>query len=145
MEVYFASQTRAKISQLKNQLKNTKKTGPLNDYLLSIKKTVDTLTAVGSPIGDPGHIQVILDGLSDEYDPLVASILSRTDAYSIPEIESLIMALEERLEKHKKNSPDSFDMQSMQANLAQTQHFSNGRGNHRGGRSNYNGNGNYRG
>lgn len=45
------------------------------------------------------------------------------------------MALEERLEKHKKCSPDAFAMQSMEVNLAQTQQSSYGRGNCRGGRS----------
>lgn len=34
LEVHFASQTRAKISQMKTQLKSIKKTGSLNEFLL---------------------------------------------------------------------------------------------------------------
>lgn len=126
IEVFFASQTRAKVSKLKTQIKNVKKVGSLNEYLLTIKKIVDTLAAVGSPIDDDEHIQVILDGLPDEYDSIVASILSRTDPYTIQEIEALMMAIEERIEKHKK--PDAFGMQDLQANLVQSQSYKGGRG-----------------
>lgn len=50
LESFFASQTTAKIKQLKNQLRSTKKDGPASAYLLEIKKTVDALAAVGSSI-----------------------------------------------------------------------------------------------
>lgn len=62
---------------------------------------------------------MILDGLSEEYDPIVASILSRTDPHTIPKIEASPMTIEERFEKHKKL--DAFAMQDMQENLLQTQ------------------------
>lgn len=50
LDILFASQTREKVSQLKLQLKSSKKVGSVNDFLLSIKKVVDTLAMVGSPI-----------------------------------------------------------------------------------------------
>lgn len=98
----------------------------MNDFLLSIKKIVDTLAAVGSLITDSEHIQVILDGLPEEYDSIVASILSRTDPYEISEIEALLMAIEERIERHKK--PDPFGIQDLQANLMQNQQYRRDRG-----------------
>ena len=55
IETYFASQTRAKVRQLKTQLKASKKQGPVQYYLLQIKKIVDTLAAVGSPISIVEH------------------------------------------------------------------------------------------
>lgn len=119
MQVYFTSQTRAKVTQLKNQLKNSKKSGSMNDYLLNIKTTVDTLASVESPIDESEHIQIILDGLSDEYDSVVTCIISRTNAYTIPEIETLLMTMKEGIEKHKAGSSDAFSMQPLQANLAQ--------------------------
>ncbi|KAJ1392524.1 gag-polypeptide of LTR copia-type [Sesbania bispinosa] len=125
IEVYFATLTRAKVSQLRTKLKNMKKTDSLNEFLLSIKKIIDTLAAIGSPIGTSEHIQVILDGLPSEYNPLVAAMLSRADPYTIPEIEAMLMALEERVEKQNK---DAFDVQHIQANLVQNQDFRNGRG-----------------
>lgn len=49
IEVLFSSQTRAKINQLKLQLKNVKKTGTINEYFLAIK-IVDMLAVVGAKI-----------------------------------------------------------------------------------------------
>lgn len=43
----------------------------MNEYLLAIKKVVDTLVAVGSPIDTSEHVQIILDGLPSEYDSIV--------------------------------------------------------------------------
>lgn len=83
----------------------------MNDYLLSIKKIVDTLTSVGFPISDSEHIQIVFDGLSHEYDSIVTSIISRTDLYSIPEIETLLMTIEERIVKHKVGNSDAFSIQ----------------------------------
>ena len=65
IEVYFVSQTKAKVKQLKTQLKAIKKQGPSSEYLLKIKKVVDSLAAVGSPISDEEHIEIILDGLGE--------------------------------------------------------------------------------
>lgn len=93
--------------------------------MLSIKRIIDTLATIGSPISDAEHIQIVLDGLSKEYDSMVASILSRTDPYEIPEIEALLMAIAERIERHKR--PETFGMQDMQANLMQTQQYRRGR------------------
>ncbi|RDX62751.1 hypothetical protein CR513_58882, partial [Mucuna pruriens] len=107
LHVYFASQTRAKVSQLKIQLKNIKKTRGINDYLLSIKKIVDTLTTLDSPIDTVEHIEIILDGLPNEYDPIVTSIVSRTNAYIVPEIEYLLMNIKGRIEKQKYQDSNS--------------------------------------
>ena len=41
IEKFFTSQTRAKIRQLKLQLRQTKKTTGMNSYQLEIKKVVD--------------------------------------------------------------------------------------------------------
>ncbi|RDX82928.1 hypothetical protein CR513_36225, partial [Mucuna pruriens] len=62
-------------------------------------KIMDTLTIVGSPINTVEHIEIIFYGLPNEYDPIVTSILSRTDACTIPEIEYLLMNIESRIEK----------------------------------------------
>lgn len=115
IEVWYLSHTRAKIKQLKLQLKNVKKEGSsMNKYLQQVKKLVDSLAAVGSPLDVEDHIEAIFDGLSEEYDPFITSVTSRIDPYTVQEIESLLMAQEERLEKHKK-----LDLGGMQANVAQ--------------------------
>ena len=43
----------------------------LSEYLLRIKKVVDSFAVVGSPISVDDHIEVIVDGLSEDYAILV--------------------------------------------------------------------------
>lgn len=54
------------------------------------------------PISEEDHIDDILDGLPDDYDSFITSITSRLDPYTIDEIESLLLAQEERFDKHKR-------------------------------------------
>nr|KYP36158.1 hypothetical protein KK1_042747 [Cajanus cajan] len=79
LETYFASQTKAHVKQLKIQLRGIKKTIAINQYLLEIKKIVDTLAVIGSPLDTTEHIDTIFDGLPEEYDPFVTSVLTRTE------------------------------------------------------------------
>jgi len=127
LKIYFASQSRTRIKKLKLQLKNTKNDKSISTYILEIQKTVDSLAAIGSPISDADHIEAILDGLPADYDAFVAWVLSRIDLYSVEEIEALLLAHEERLEKQA----DSV----MQVN-ASTASWNNNRGSQdRGGRA----------
>jgi len=66
---------------------------------LGIKKIVDTLVAIDSPITTEDHIDAILDGLPDEYDSFVTIITSRLDPYVVADVKSLILAQKKRLDK----------------------------------------------
>jgi len=44
----------------------------------------------------------LLDGLSKKYDPSIVVITSRTEPYTDKEIEALLLAWEERFEKHRR-------------------------------------------
>nr|KYP49182.1 hypothetical protein KK1_029117 [Cajanus cajan] len=48
----------------------------INQYLLEIKKIVDTLAAIGSPLNTVEHIDAIFDGLPKEYDPFITFVLT---------------------------------------------------------------------
>lgn len=115
-----------------------KKSGSINEYLLLIKKIVDTLAIVGALISTEDHIEAVFNGLPQEYDPFVTSVMSRSEPYTVEEMEALLMAQEERIERQKTESSAI----SMQANLIQNQQQyqqgSRGRGrdsNNKGGRS----------
>jgi len=108
LNTYFSSHTRAQIKKLKLLLKNPKKDLSISAYVLDIKRVVDALAAVGAPISVEDHIETILDGLPPDFDPFVASILSRTDPYKVAEIEALLLVPEERLERHHQLDPLSF-------------------------------------
>nr|KYP66597.1 Retrovirus-related Pol polyprotein from transposon TNT 1-94 [Cajanus cajan] len=116
LKVYFASQTRARVKQLKVQLRNIKKTGSIAEYLVQVKQIVETLAAIGSPLSVEDHIDAIFDGLDENYDGFITSCITRTEAYTVAEIEALLMHQEERLERHKKR-----ETLTPQANIAQSQ------------------------
>lgn len=93
LEVFFASRTKAKVKQFKTQLRTLKKgTLKMNEFLLKIKKTVDCLFSVGSPVSTADHIEAILEGLPPEYNAFIVSVTSRSDPYTVTEIESLLVA-----------------------------------------------------
>ncbi|KAL6331208.1 hypothetical protein AAG906_009636 [Vitis piasezkii] len=85
-------------------LKTTKK-GSLNvvEYLSKIKSCVDSLASIGQILTDKDHIDAILVNLTDEYDAFITSILTRSESYTVEEVESLIMAQEARIEKNAKS------------------------------------------
>lgn len=111
IEIYFASQTRAKIKQLKTQLKAIKKQGSTAaEYLIKIKKTIDALAAVGVPISTKDHIEVILDGLNEDYGPFITIVLSRKDLFSVDELEVLLITQDEILDLFKKTNHPCFKL-----------------------------------
>ena len=94
---------KAKIKQLKTQLKSINNEGSsIVDYVLKIKKVVDSLDAVGAHVSIEENVEVILDGLPEDYCHLITTVLSRTVPYLVDKLEPLLMAHEERLEKYKK-------------------------------------------
>lgn len=67
---HFYSQLKAKVRQLRSELKSTKKgTSSINEYVLKIKAIVDSLIAVGDTIIEQDQIDAILEGLPKEYNP----------------------------------------------------------------------------
>ena len=66
LKTYFSSQMKARIKQLRIQLRNTKKKGSISEYVVQIKQIVETLGAIGSPLIDEEHIDAIFDGLPEE-------------------------------------------------------------------------------
>ncbi|KAL4298589.1 hypothetical protein AHAS_Ahas17G0016000 [Arachis hypogaea] len=102
LETFFASQITVKIRQLKNKLVNKKKECSICDYLLEIKKVVDSLICVGATINDSDHVDAILNGLPEEYTSFITTITARFSPVSIEELEALLMAHEELLDKYKR-------------------------------------------
>jgi len=103
LQTHYASQTRAQIKKHKQQLRTPKKDRSISAYLLDIKKTVDHLAVVGCPISTEDHIEVVLDGLSDEYNSFITSVTSHLDPYTVADIEALLLAQENRIEKAKQS------------------------------------------
>ena len=90
------------------RLKTPKQDRSVSAYLLEIKIIVDSLATIGASVSIEDQIEAILDGLSEHYDPFVASIMSRSKPYTINEIEALRLAQEERLAKPRSVDPLSY-------------------------------------
>ena len=98
LETFFSSQVKAKVRQLKNKLGKTKKSGSVSDYLLEIKATIDALISIVVPMTDSDHIEVVLNGLIEEYRPFITIVMSRAEPISMGELEALLIAQEEMIE-----------------------------------------------
>jgi len=107
LHTHFTSNTRAQIKKICLRLKTPKQDHSISAYLLEIKTTIDSLAAIGAPMSIEDQVEAILNGLSEDYDHFVASIMSRLEPYTINEIEALLLAQEERLAK-----PRSVDLLS---------------------------------
>lgn len=65
----------AHVIELKRQLQNLQKGNfSITDYLLRHKTIVDELSAAGHFIDESDQVTRILDGLSEEYDPVVINV-----------------------------------------------------------------------
>jgi len=54
---------------------------------------------ISAPVTVEDQVEVILDGLFEDYDPFVASIMSQFEPYTVNEIEALLLVQEERLDE----------------------------------------------
>lgn len=69
------------------------------EYLLKVKSIVDSLEAVGSHVPLNDYIEAIFNGLPDEYESVITTVLSKTESYTIDEIEALLLSQETKLER----------------------------------------------
>lgn len=102
---YFTAHTRAKVHQYRSELRNTKKgTRSMAKYLLRIKELVDALISIGSEVTESEHVEIVLEGLSNEYDAFSTAIRTKKEPYTVSEIESLLLAQETRTDSVKQIS-----------------------------------------
>jgi Reverse transcriptase (RNA-dependent DNA polymerase)/gag-polypeptide of LTR copia-type/GAG-pre-integrase domain len=101
LTVRFSSQSLASVMDLKMQIHSLQK-GHLSmqAYLDQKRSLADRLRMIGCPVSDADLQLFILHGLSIEYDSLVVSLNSRSDAVSFNELCGLLLAHEQRLLKH---------------------------------------------
>lgn len=98
--IHFTFQAYAKVKLFKTKLKTVEKgTLQMFEYLLKVKGIINSLAAVGSPVQESDYIEAIFDDLLDEYESVVTTVLSKTNSYTVDEIEALLLAQESRLEK----------------------------------------------
>jgi len=100
---YFHKQMCAKARQLCVELRSTSLANlTVQAYLLRIRDLVDNLASIGDPVPVNQHLDVILEGLPQDFSPVISVVESKFDVIDIDEVESLLLAHETRLDKFKK-------------------------------------------
>lgn len=96
----FSSRSRAWMIQIRMQFFNTHK----NDlstvaYFAKTKALADTLASTSHPLRDEEFISYLLAGLDVDYNPLVTSITTRTDALTISDVYAHLLNFEMHLDQ----------------------------------------------
>lgn len=116
IQKHFYTHLKAKVRQLRSELKNTKKANrSISEYLLRIKSIINSLVASGDSISDQDHIDSILEGLPEEYNPFVMMVYGRIDPPSVDAIEALLLVQEAQLDKFRQELATS----NVSVNVAQ--------------------------
>lgn len=81
----------------------------VSDFLSAIQNIVDSLIAIGDPISVEEHIDIIIEGLPENYDSSIVFITNKLDLPSIDEIET-VLAHESQIEKFRKKNVASINV-----------------------------------
>ncbi|XP_019416470.1 PREDICTED: uncharacterized protein LOC109327775 [Lupinus angustifolius] len=99
------AQTKARGRQLRAQLRLiTKGSNTISEYFTRIKVLDDSLISIGSPITQAEHVDFILDGLSEEFQPIITAVESQYDLPTVNELQSFLLTFESRLERNRNRS-----------------------------------------
>ena len=94
----FSAQSQARVTNLRMQLANCKKGGQTAAaYYAKVKGLGDELAAAGRPVPDEELVTFILAGLDFDYNPLVSSVLGRTEPISLSDLYAQLIAYDMRL------------------------------------------------
>ncbi|RYR06071.1 hypothetical protein Ahy_B06g085869 [Arachis hypogaea] len=90
--------------QLKHRLSSIKIEKSVNEYVLVLKGTIDTLALVGEPMRESDHANTILNGLTKEYSLIITSVVERPMSILVEKLEALLLTHESMLESFQNQS-----------------------------------------
>ncbi|KAF5475541.1 hypothetical protein F2P56_007339 [Juglans regia] len=97
----FATQSKAKVIQVRSQLATARKTTQsVTDYFMYVKKLSDDLAMAGQAIHCDEIITYLLAGLGPEYDSLITTI-SVKEHVSLEEVFSMLLTCEALMQHHQ--------------------------------------------
>lgn len=114
---YFNTLLTTKARQLRSELRNlTKGSRTITEFMIRVRDISESLVSIADPVPQRNLIEIVLDALPEEYDPIVDAMNNKEDLSTIEELESSILAHESRLEKNRK----VVVTEPISVNLAQT-------------------------
>ncbi|KAM1941804.1 hypothetical protein ACFX13_029341 [Malus domestica] len=121
LEHRFGGVSAAHIHQLRSRLHSVHKGDlSISDYLQKIKGLTDSLMAAGAPVSDHDLIVVTLNGLPDEYESFIDSIMLRLSTTTLDDLHGLLLNKEVFMLR-KKKSVNSSASEPFQAFATQSQ------------------------
>ena len=82
------------------------------NYLDKMKTIGDEIAATGKVVDEDEMVGYILNGLDFDYNPVVSSILGRTDPITMSDLYAQLLSYETRLEMLRENNHDGGHYQS---------------------------------
>ena len=82
--------------------------------MLKIKKVIDSFAALCSPLSNDDYVEVTVDGLKEYYSAFITMAMSHVEPFTVSELEALLVAQEDVLERFKK-----IELGTIQENVAQ--------------------------
>lgn len=99
---HFYAHLKAKARQLRTELKTLKKgTKTVSEFITKLHSMADSLAAIGDEVKDQDLMDIILEGLPEEYNAFVMILYGKPGNTDLMELESLLLLQEAQLEKFK--------------------------------------------
>ena len=100
---YCFTQMKTRSRQLRSKLRSiTKGSRIVAEFIAQIHAISESLASIGDPVSHRDLIEVVLEALPEEFDPIVASVNAKSEVVSLDELESQLLTQESRNEKFKK-------------------------------------------
>ena len=111
--------------QYKMRLQTLKKESlSMRAFLSQVKSCCDLLGAAGCKISEEDQIMHILSGLGTDYNPVMVTVTSKTEGWTVQDVSAILMSYESRLEEIMSSSI-SADASLPSAHLVQSNQRSN--------------------
>lgn len=77
-----------------------KKKGNLTvaEFFGKMKSLADEIAASGKPLDEEDIVAYILNGLEDDYEPIVTALVTRVEPLTVPDLYSQLLNFEHRLQ-----------------------------------------------
>jgi hypothetical protein len=99
IEGLFSSQTRAHVVNTRLALATMQKgSSTMTEYFNKMRSLGEEMAAAGRRLDDDELVEYILTGLDFEYNPIVSSVLARSESLTLSELYAQLLAFETRLE-----------------------------------------------
>jgi len=134
LEGMYSAQSRARVTNLRKQLANLKK-GSMSvaAYFNKMKTLGDKIAAAGKPMDDDEMVSFIMNGLDHDYNPIVSSVLGRSDPISVNDLFTQVMSYELLLEMlQDQHNGGQYQSSANSASRGRGSYNNRGRGSNRG-------------